>query len=311
VSIVSETRTDLLCYCPFHANSDSPAFTISKQSGLYMCHNAACQGNHGGNLERLVMLKSSKNPIEALRFIANKQSESTVSLAETIKDFDVEPEHRIIPQKKIDELVDGYQNSKRAISYMESRGFIPETTSYFEVGYDRGMDMVVVPIHDLRGNVIGVNGRSVEGKRFKLSKSIERNNILFNLHRARRMGGTAIVFESQFDVMKVHQAGFPNGVCFFGSHVSRAQAGILQRYFDRVIIMTDADAAGRKSGHTLSGMLRNKRVEWAIHDWGVIYPHGAKDAGDLNEDEIRHCINNAVSDVAYKSYKQLAQPSKV
>jgi DNA primase len=257
------------------------------------------------------MVKSTKNPIEAIRFIATRQSESSASLSDTIKDFDVEHKHRIIPQKNIDKLVDNYRSSKRATGYMESRGFIPTTTDYFEVGYDPGMDMIVVPIHDLTGNVIGVNGRSVEGKRFKLSRSIERNNILFNVHRARKMGGTAIVFESQFDVMKTHQAGFPNGVCFFGSHVSKSQAHILQRSFDRIIIMTDADAAGRKSGHNLSAMLRNKKVEWAIHDWGVIYPHGAKDAGDLTEDEIRHCINNAVSDVAYKSYRQLAQPAKV
>lgn len=257
------------------------------------------------------MLKSSKNPIEAIRFIATKQSESTLDLAEIIKDFDVEPEYRVIPQEKIDVLVENFRSSERAQEYMESRGFIPETASHFEVGYDPSQDMVVVPIHDLRGNVIGVNGRSVQGKRFKLSKNIERNKILFNLHRARRMGGTAIVFESQFDVMKVHQAGFPNGVCFFGSHVSREQVSMLQRYFDRIIIMTDADEAGRKAGHNISGLLKNKKVEWAIYDWGVIYPHGAKDAGDLSEEEIRYCVNNSVSDVAYKSYKQLAHTARV
>jgi 5S rRNA maturation endonuclease (ribonuclease M5) len=89
--------------------------------------------------------------------------------------------------------------------------------------------------------------------------------------------------------------------------VSREQAALLARHFDRVIIMTDADKPGRKSGHNLSAMLRGScRVEWAIHDWGVIYPGDAKDAGDMTEEEIAYVIKNAVSDVAYKSYKNLA-----
>jgi DNA primase len=190
---------------------------------------------------------------------------------------------------------------------MASRGFSEKTVEDFNVGYDPSMDMIVVPIYSYTGDPVGVNGRSIEGKRFKLTRSLERNSILFNLHRARRQGGTAIVFESQFDVMKAHQSGFPNGVCFFGSHISKEQAMALQRHFDRVIIMTDADQAGRKAGHNLSEMLKNTAVEWAIWDWGVIYPDGAKDAGDMTEEQVRYCINNAVSDVAYRSYKQFAK----
>jgi DNA primase len=274
-----------------------------------MCHNSACQAR--GGLDRLVMLKSDKSPVEALRYISARQRSESSSLSEIVSSIESEEEVRVLDQSKLDALVSNFRKSKRAQDYMESRGFNPETLSYFDVGYDPGQDMIVVPIHDLKGNPIGVNGRSIEGKRFKLTKSIPRNSIWFNIHRVKAMGGTAIVFESQFDVMRVHQAGFPNGVCSFGSYVSAEQARLLQRYFDRIIIMTDADAPGRKSGHALSGMLRNTKIEWAIYDWGVIYPHGAKDAGDLTEDEIRHCITNSVSDAAYKSYKQLAQPSRV
>jgi len=309
ISITGETRSDLLCYCPFHSNTDSPAFTISKTSGLYLCHNSSCQSR--GSLDRLVMLLSNKNVIEATRYIAVRRNESSTTLSEVISNIDSTHEVRFIEQGKIDFLVSNFNSSDKAREYMFGRGFNEETLKYFEAGFDPSMNMITVPIHDAKGNVIGVNGRSIEGKQFKLTRSIARNSIWFNIHRAKTCGGTAIVFESQFDVMKVHQAGFPNGVCSFGSHISAEQARMLQRYFDRVIIMTDADEAGRKSGHTLSGMLRNTKVEWAIHDWGVIYPRDAKDAGDLTEEEIRHCINNAVSDVAYKSYRQLAQTSRV
>lgn len=252
-------------------------------------------------------LRSGKSPVEAVRFIASQRAGTRTDLSDVVGSLSEPRPVRTVPQAKLDELREVYICSPRAQEYMASRGFTDETTKVFEVGYDRGMDMVIVPIHNQKGEPIGVNGRSVEGKRFKLTRSLERNSVLFNLHRARRQGGTAIVFESQFDVMRAHQAGFPNGVCFFGSHISKEQAGALQRYFDRVIIMTDADEAGRKAGHNLSAMLRNTAVEWAIWDWGVIYPDGAKDAGDMTDEQIRYCINNAVSDVAYKSYKQLAK----
>jgi 5S rRNA maturation endonuclease (ribonuclease M5) len=256
---------------------------------------------------KLVLLLSKRSDMEALRFIAKKGSETAKPLVEKLAALEFEDRWPILPQIKVDELADNLWNDQRALDYLrKERGFEDDTLRAFEVGYDPEKDMVVVPIHDRNGNPIGVNGRSVVGKQFKLSRRIPRNKVLFNMHRAKQAGGTAIVCESQFDVMRIHQAGFPNAVCALGSYISKEQAALLQRYFDRVIIMMDADKPGRKAGHTLSAMLRSMRVEWAIHDWGVIYPHGAKDAGDMTDEEIRYVINNAVSDVAYKSYKSLA-----
>ena len=245
--------------------------------------------------------------MEALRFIAKKGQETQQPLEVKIAAMQAEERWPMVPQMKIDELVENLWGNDRALQYLTDwRGFDHSTIKKFEVGYDPEKDMVVVPIHDKEGNPIGVNGRSVEGKRFKLSKKVPRNKVLFNMHRAKRAGGTVIVCESQFDVMRIHQAGYPNAVCFLGSHISKDQAALLQRYFERVIIMTDADAAGRKTGHTLSAMVRGMKVEWAIHDWGIIYPGDAKDAGDMTLDQIKHVINNSVSDVAYQSYRTLA-----
>jgi 5S rRNA maturation endonuclease (ribonuclease M5) len=254
---------------------------------------------------RLVMLLSNRTEMAAIRFIAKKGAESAKPLSEQIAALEAEERWPILPQLKIDELVENLWSDERALGYLLGRGFSEQTLRDFEAGYDPGKDMVVVPIHDSDGNPIGVNGRSVEGKRFKLTKRIPRNKVLFNMHRAKRHGSTIIVCESQFDVMRIHQAGYPNAVCFLGSHISAYQASLLQRYADRVVIMTDADAAGRKAGHNLAALLRGMRVEWAIQEWGVIYPDGAKDAGDMTDKQIAHVINNAVSNVAYQSYKPL------
>lgn len=273
---------------------------------MYICHNATCEANQGGNLVKLVLLLSNRSDMEALRFIGKKGAETARPLSARLDLTQAEERWPMVPQLKIDELSGNLWSDTRPQDYLKSRGFTEQTLQDFEVGYDPDKDMVVVPIHDKDGNPIGVNGRSIEGKRFKLTKRLPRNAILFNMHRAKQYG-TAIVCESQFDVMRIHQAGFPNAVCMLGSHISKEQAWLLQRYFERVIIMTDADKAGRKMGHNLSAMLHGTtKVEWAIHDWGVIYPGDAKDAGDLTDEQIKHCINNAVSNVAYKTFKQSA-----
>lgn len=304
IRISAETATDYLCFCPFHSNYDSPAFTVGTENGLYMCHNPGCTANHGGNLHKLVMLLSSKNAVEARRFVLGKRVNAR-PLIDYIEEMYEPKELKRIPVDVVDKMVDNLHKSPRAMQYLSSRGFDDETINHFKVGYDPKIDMIVVPIFDKDGNPISFNGRSIEGKSFRLGKGVPRNEIIYNLHNAKKYG-TAIVCESQFDVMRIHQAGFPNAVCFFGSHISKTQGKILQRYFERVIIMTDADPAGRKAGHTLSQMLRGVSVEWAIHDWGVIYPDNAKDAGDMTLEQIRSVIKNAVSDVSYLSYKPLS-----
>lgn len=304
INVATATATDYLCYCPFHSNYDSPAFTVGIENGLYMCHNPSCSANSGGNIHKLVMLLSKKNIVEARRFIVGKRVDAR-PLSDYIEEIYEPKEIKSIPFDVVNKMIDNLNKSPRALGYLKSRGFDDETIQHFKAGYDPKLDMIVVPIFDKDGNPVSFNGRSIEGKSFRLGKGVPRNEIIYNLHNAKKYG-TAIVCESQFDVMKIHQAGFPNAVCFFGSHISKTQARILQRYFERVIIMTDADPAGRKAGHSLSKMLRGVSVEWAVYDWGVVYPHDAKDAGDMTLDEIKYVIKNSVSDVAYLSYKPLS-----
>jgi 5S rRNA maturation endonuclease (ribonuclease M5) len=87
-----------------------------------------------------------------------------------------------------------------------------------------------------------------------------------------------------------------------GGHISTDNLKLLNRHFNKVVIMTDADQAGRELGMSISNKLKNKDILWASHSYGKIYPHDAKDAGDMTEDEIKLCINNAVSDIEYKSW---------
>ena len=66
--------------------------------------------------------------------------------------------------------------------------------------------------------------------------------------------------------------------------------------------MTDSDEPGRKLGLNIANRLKSKNILWASYEYGKIYPHDAKDAGDMTDEEIKLCIDNAISDFEYRSW---------
>lgn len=298
MEIVSETGTDFLCLCPFHHNVDSPAFAVSYSKGLYICYNQNC--NSSGTVLELVKLLTDRNDFEALRFISqNKQSESE-AFEDGLKDLlDEKPEFVEFPQATLENLLACRLNNVEACDYFLSRNINNEAMDYFNLGYSEKQGMVTVPLHSPDGIPVGIIGRSIKGKSFKNSVNLPRNKTMFNLHRAKREGGTIIVVESSFDAIRLWQAGYPNAVATLGGSISDINIQNLNKYASTIIIMTDNDAAGRALGNTIANKLKNKNVLWAKYDYNSIYPHMAKDVGDLTDEEIKTCIKNAISHFEY------------
>jgi DNA primase len=296
ISVVSETSNDFLCLCPFHGNRNTPSFSVSHTKGLYICFNPSC--GVSGTIVELVKELSQRNDYEALRFIISMQQESAANfeseLAELLED---KPEFEEFSQDKLDELYNSID--ERSIAYFESRGITQKSIDHFKLGYSKAQDMVIVPIHSPDGMPVGLVGRSIEGKSFKNSTHLPRSKTMFNLHRAKREGGTIIIVESSFDAIRFYEAGFPNAVATLGGHLSNENIDNLNKFSSRIIIATDADEAGRKLGREIAYKLKNKDILWASYDNGVIYPHGAKDIGDMTNEEIRQCIDNAVTHFEY------------
>ena len=245
-----------------------------------------------------------KNDFEAMRFISSKETESLENfddmLAEAMED---KPMFEEFNKDTLDKLSEDRHDSIEACNYFISRGINNDSMDYFELGYSKNMSMVTVPVHSPDGMPIGIVGRSIEGKSFKNSTNLPKSKTMFNVHRAKKIGDHVIVVESSFDAIRIHQAGFPNVVATLGGFLSKEQHHILNRYFNKITIMTDADLAGRELGLSIANKLRMKDVLWASHEYGKIYPHDAKDAGDMTDEEIKACIKNAVSDIEYRSWK--------
>lgn len=300
VQIVSETGTDFLCLCPFHRNLDSPAFAVSYSKGLYICYNQQC--NSSGTILDLVMELTQRNNFEALRFISANKLTDSEKLEEELRDLlDDKPEFVEFSQKVQDKLHEDLliNDINASQAYFKTRQIYEDAWKHFGLGYSTGQKMVTVPLHSPDSILVGVIGRSVEGKSFKNSPNLPRNKTLFNLHRAKREGGTIIVVESSFDVIRLWQAGFPNAVATLGGSISDTNIQNLNRYSSTVIIMTDNDSAGRALGNKIADKLKSKNVLWACYDHNTVYPHNSKDVGDMTDEEIKTCIKNAIPHFEY------------
>jgi DNA primase len=299
--IISESNNNLVIYCPFHNNTHSPSFYISEENGAWLCFNPAC--GETGNIIQLIKKVTGKNDFESIRLISSKEAEGLDNFDEALNQmFEEKPDFIEFDQKKLDDLTLELTLNKQARDYFESRGINQASMTYFKLGYSEAQGMVIVPVHSPDGIPVGLVGRSITEKKFKNSTNLPKNKTLFNIHRAKKIGDHVIIVESSFDAIRVHQSGFPNVVATLGGHISPDNINLLNRYFNKITIMTDADEAGRALGLSISNKLKNKDILWASYTYGKIYPHDAKDSGDMTEAEIQSCIKNAVSDVEYKSW---------
>jgi DNA primase len=298
IKVHHASQTDYFCYCPFHNNTHTPSFAISKSTGAYICYNPSCDSR--GGLEDLIIQKGSMGQFEAMRFLRLLQKNRPDTFDKDLEDlFEDKPEFIEFSQDILNNLHDGLNQSDIGKEYFMSRGINHESIDYFMLGYSAKQNMVTVPLHSPSGLPVGIIGRSIEGKSFKNSDNLPRSLTMFNLHRAKKISPTIIVCESSFDAIRIHQAGYPNVVATLGGGISKHNVQNLNKYSSSIIIATDSDEAGRKLGMDIFGKLPNKNISWASFDDGVIYPNGAKDVGDLTDSEIKQCIKNAISHFEY------------
>lgn len=328
IEVVSETSTHFLCLCPWHGNTDTPALEVDKVRGVYYCFNPSC--GRGGTVEEMIKSLLKYNTFQTYRLIITQKKSDTIPFSKKFNESMIKPpEFEEFSSEVIERMASELKGSV-AEEYMHSRGFTDETLEYFSIGYSERQNMVVVPMHDPDGMVIGLIGRtpSRDDKRFKNSFGLPKAKTAWNFHRAKKSGGTVIVVEASFDAMRVHQSGYPNVIALLGGSATPHHLEQINRHFSKVIVMTDFDkkkykpncrackdikfeygktpcvghSPGRDLGRQLVNGLPGKKVMWAAYDDTCVYPHGAKDASDMTDDEIRQCLRNAVSNLEYSQW---------
>lgn len=325
IEVIGETTTNFLCLCPYHGNKDTPSFSVDKTEGVFLCFNPSC--DKSGNIFQLVRALTGKTIFETKRFIERFRGKETISLSEKIsKVLDKNESIGNLSDQVLDVMFDNFWENPEAIDYMHNRGFENFTLQKFKVGFSVKQNLIGIPMHDWNGNPVGIIGRAIREKKYKNKTGTPTSKTLFNLHRAKKHGSTVIVVESAMDAMIMDQFGYHNVVALCGGFFTAYHKYLLNRYFDTIIIMTDYDDTeehkvkdgkqcnkckdecvghnpGRALGEKIAKEMNNKRIYWACYDFGVVYPRGAKDPGDLKEDEIKQCLKNVVTDFEYQSWK--------
>lgn len=327
IEVENETEIVFLTFCPYHGNRDTPSFAVNKTEGLYLCYNPSC--NKSGNLMRLVKNIGGLNDFQAKRLIIRAGQENKISIEdqltrmlEPVEDF---PEYKHPSDPNYFDTIqkDMWRFADPQL-YMKGRGFEKITLKEFEIGYEVDSAMTVVPMHDPMGKArVGGIRRSIEGKRFKNTPHLPTSKTLFNLHRAKKTGDVVIICESSFDVMRLHQAGYPNACGMLMGHFSEAHRSLLNKYFNSVVIMTDWDNPkknvyknclkckkdgsalckghnpGEELGMKIAEKMSTKRIMWAHHGGVTRFPEGVKDVSDMDDPTIRNAVKNAVSHFEY------------
>lgn len=277
--------------CPLH-DEKTPSFTVSKAKNIFKCFGC---GN-GGDGIRFVMLHDNLSFIEAVRSIADQHGiviEETAQTGKTPEQVDDEAimyQVLELAQKKYHVMLRQPEATDQLRYLRYERNLSRETIIDWQIGlcpdwkvitpelintgrytqaekcgvlrsdngnvYDYFHHRITIPIHDVRGELIGFGGRvmkDAEGAKYfnpPNSPLYNKSTTLFGLDKARKHfkeHGMAVLVEGYFDVIKLHQRGWDNTVGTCGTALTEGQAKQLKRFTDTVLVLRDGDKAGLKA----------------------------------------------------------------
>ncbi len=161
--------------------------------------------------------------------------------------------------------------------------------------YDVFRNRIIFPIRSKQGHVIAFGGRTISSedkgpKYLNSPESVvyEKRKVLYGLYEGLesiRLKKTVHVVEGYFDVLAMAKKGFGNTVASCGTAFGSDHASQVAKLASKVIVIFDADKAGRKAaGRSFESFLNS-----GIESFGVLLPEG--------DDPDTFCSKNSYSKV--------------
>lgn len=284
------------CPLPTHGSERSrQSFSVDTAKNVWACHSNSCcearQGRVGGNVLDLVALLEGCTIRDAALRLQDRGFGWRAGINAC--------EHQLASKGSSGSSPDRlphlpFSLRLRGHPYLEQRGVQPSTAAWFGIGYYAGSGFlrhrIVFPIHDSEGQLVAYAGRSIDGSepRYLFPPGFRKSQAVFNLHRAARgSAGCGIVVEGFFDCLRVHQAGYRNVGALMGVSLSKPQETLLLERFQQLVLMLDADEAGRQASQQLAARLRGK-----VSLFIVGLPSG-RQPDQLPSEEIRRILCRA------------------
>jgi DNA primase len=291
--VKSSGPEQIMSFCPFHENKNTPSFTMSLSKGLYHCFSCHESGNLQMFLKNVgvtwnIIQRQYKDVIEGTRSNAPNARH-----ADPFAKRREEEENRPLPEWLLG-LFDKIVPDTWAIE----EGLDPALLKKMDIGVDEKHGRITFPLRDLSGALVGISGRDytetskakykvydLEYKDFDLPQHHTfKSHLLWNGHVVyphlyyQKM--PIISVEGFKACMKVVQAGAFNTVAILGSLVSRQQRWQMERMASEVWLWHDNNEAGFR-GTVLSGM------NFGLPVRVISYPDERQQPSDLSVEEIQ------------------------
>lgn len=324
--------------CPFHGEK-TPSFTVYPENNSFYCFGCGA----GGDIITFVRKIEHLDYLDAVKFLADRAGmdmprmeidDTASNMRRRILEANRETArfyHECLYSER----------GREALAYFRSRGYSERTIKRFGLGYapdgftslyhhlrgkgfrddelllgwlvrrsqrgslyDSFRNRVMVPIIDVRGNVIAFGGRVLDDSKPKYVNTgdtpvFKKTNNLFALNMAKDSGRRLILCEGYMDVIAMHQAGFTEAVAALGTSFTTDHANLIARYADEAILIFDADEAGQKGASRAMSLLRNTGVRIRV----VRIPDG-KDPDEFLKNHppeaFKLLIDRSANDVEYR-----------
>lgn len=339
----------LVGLCPFH-NEKTPSFTVYPESQSFYCFGCNAGGEiitFLRRIENLDFVESVKSLAQRAGMqmpedgyddtLSRRRAEILSANREAARFF-----HQTLMSPQ------GHE----AYRYLIDRGYTPETIKHFGLGFappgwdgllrhmraqnfdipllreanlllrsDKGKsenyfdnfrNRIMIPIIDLRGNVIAFGGRVMDDSVPKYINTSDtpvykKSRAVFALNFAKNGNeGKLILAEGYMDVIALHQAGFTNAVAGLGTALTGEQAQLMARYAQEIILAYDNDEAGQKATRRAIEILGKTGMKIR-----VLTLRGGKDPDDIikkhGRERFQSLLDGAANDTEFKMSAERAK----
>jgi DNA primase len=281
--------------CPFHTEK-TPSFIVSPEKQIFHCFGCGKGGNvfqflmlyEDYSFPEAVKFLASKLGITIPEKKASREALSQSKDREKL--FTINRD----ASRYFHELLIGSDVGEKTRVYLNKRGINESSLKEFELGYsypswehllghfkgmgtseallekagliiksdkkegyyDRFRGRVMFPIYNVKGDIIGFGGRTLDSedsaKYINSSESLifQKGKNLFGLNLAKesiRKEDAVLITEGYFDVITAHQNGIKNVVATLGTALTKDHAHLLKRYTKNIYLVFDADKAGESA----------------------------------------------------------------
>lgn len=287
--------------CPFHSDH-APSMSVSSDKQIYRCFSCGAAGNV------FTFVKDYENVsfLEAVSIVARK---SGITFEYTNNERKTDNKFSDL-FKITSDASKFYQNNlntkdgEKALAYLKKRGFTFDAIKELGFGlstfnnsllnflekkgytdqdiektvlisldgkpHDVFVNRIMIPIHDLDGNVVGFTGREFTGNdgpkyiNSKESVIFRKGTILFNYHRAKnevRNTHELIIVEGNMDALKMYSNGVKNVIALMGTALTADHINAIKKMRSKVILMLDNDNAGKLGMYQNGNILKKNGID--------------------------------------------------